>query len=188
MSNSNTNIQVHYTNNSDEYRTPDWLYNLLNREFNFTLDPASDGVNNKCAKFYTKATNGLGQSWAGETVFVNPPYSDLASWIKKSHDEALAGATVVMLIPARTDTKAYHKYIATEGRELYFIEGRLKFSATSNSAPFPSMLVLFSPPRPSLLKLDVDRERRIDMMLDKNKKRLAKAKLKQNEPIKQVAA
>ena len=67
---------VLFSSKSDEWSTPQWLFDKLNKTYNFTLDPASDGINNKCAKHYTPTQNGLSQSWSGETVFINPPYSN----------------------------------------------------------------------------------------------------------------
>ena len=52
------------------------------------------------------------------------------------------GATVVMLLPARTDTRWFHDYIYGKA-EVRFIRGRLKFGGSKNSAPFPSMVVIF---------------------------------------------
>lgn len=86
---------------------------------------------------------GVTASWQGETVFCNPPYSDIATWVKKCHDEGCKpNTTVVMLIPSRTDTRYFHNYIYQRS-EIRFIKGRLKFGESKNSAPFPSMIVIF---------------------------------------------
>lgn len=78
----------------------------------------------------------------GEIVFVNPPYSKIKEWVKKAYEEAFKPNTiVVLLIPARTDTKYFHEYIYNRS-EIRFIKGRLKFS-NSNPAPFPSMVVIY---------------------------------------------
>lgn len=91
----------------------------------------------------TKAEDGLSQNWAGKRVFCNPPYGrELPKWIKKAHDEAEKGALVVMLIPARTDTRAFHDYIYHQA-ETRFLKGRIKFGNAKASAPFPSMVVIF---------------------------------------------
>jgi len=74
-------------------------------------------------------------------VFCNPPYSKIKDWVKKCYDEAATGATVVLLIPARTDTRYFHDYIYKQ-HEIRFIKGRLKFGDSKNSAPFPSMIVV----------------------------------------------
>lgn len=136
------NTEAMFSSKTDEWATPQDFFDELNREFQFTLDPCADHTNHKCAAYYTKEQDGLAQSWKGETVFCNPPYGrELPKWIKKCHDEA-EHATVVMLIPARTDTRAFHSYIYGKS-EIRFIKGRLKFGNSKNSAPFPSMVVIF---------------------------------------------
>lgn len=80
----------------------------------------------------------------GQRVFVNPPYgTEISKWVEKSYREGIKDNTlVVMLIPARTDTKYFHDFILHRS-EIRFIKGRLKFGEGNNSAPFPSMLVIF---------------------------------------------
>ena len=90
--------------------------------------------------------DGLSQDWSGHTVFCNPPYGREAyQWIKKCSEEAQKpDTTVVMLIAARTDTKAFHEYIYQKPNvEVRFVKGRLKFGGSENAAPFPSMVVVF---------------------------------------------
>lgn len=142
--------KVHFSTGKDDWETPQWLFSQLDDEFHFTLDPCCTAENAKCRKYYTKAENGLEQDWKGETVFCNPPYSrgkkgapGQEAWIKKCFEESKkAGTTCVMLLPARTDTKAFHTYIYGYA-EIRFIRGRLKFGGSTNSAPFPSMIVVF---------------------------------------------
>lgn len=132
-----------FTSTTDLWYTPHDFYNKLNKEFNFTLDPCATKDNAKCKKFYTKENDGLKQSWDNEIVFMNPPYGRvIKEWIKKA-SEARGGA-VICLLPARTDTKYFHEYIyKKENVEIRFIKGRLKFGGSKNSAPFPSMIVIF---------------------------------------------
>lgn len=121
------------------------LFRQLDAEFHFNLDPCSTHENAKCADHFTKAEDGLLQDWGGKRVFCNPPYGrELPKWIRKAHDEAQKGALVVMLVPARTDTRAFHDYIYHQA-EIRFIRGRIKFGDAKASAPFPSMLVIFRP-------------------------------------------
>lgn len=128
-----------------EWETPQDLYDKLDAEFHFTLDPCSTDENAKCRKHYTKADNGLMQDWTGETVYCNPPYGkEMPLWIEKCAKHAQEGGTAVMLIPARTDTKAFHEWIYGKAK-IRFIKGRLKFGGSKNSAPFPSMVVVFRP-------------------------------------------
>jgi phage N-6-adenine-methyltransferase len=141
--------EVHYSSQTNEWATPQDLFDRLNQEFGFTLDPCATPENAKCERFYTKGDDGLSKSWAGETVFVNPPYGrQIRLWIKKAAEEVTA--TVVCLIPARTDTSYWHDYIWDEennqpykGVELRFIRGRIKFGSMDKDAPFPSCLVIF---------------------------------------------
>lgn len=138
------NTELMFSSKSNEWETPQDLYEELNTEFGFTLDPCSTPENAKCEKFYTLQDDGLQQDWEGETVFCNPPYGrELPKWIKKCFEEAQKpGTKVVMLIPARTDTRAFHKYILGKS-EMRFIRGRLKFNGHKYNAPFPSMVVVF---------------------------------------------
>lgn len=131
-----------FTSNKEDWATPQAFFDELNKEFNFTLDPCATAENAKCKKYFTKDQNGLAQSWQGETVFCNPPYGkEISKWIEKADAEAQAGATVVLLIPARTDTKYFHEYIYNK-YETRFIRGRLHFNDSKNAAPFPSMVVV----------------------------------------------
>lgn len=132
-----------FTSSSDEWETPSEVYTKLNERFRFTLDPCSTKENHLCDKYYTKEENGLCKSWKGETVFVNPPYSEIKQWVEKCCKEyETNGTTVVMLIPSRTDTRYFHNYIYHKA-EIEFIKGRLHFSNSKNSAPFPSMIVIY---------------------------------------------
>lgn len=139
----NTNLM--FSSNSDMWSTPQEFFNKLNEEFNFTLDPCATQFNAKCTLFFTEEDNGLSKNWQGHTVFCNPPYGrKIKDWVKKCSEEAQkTDTTVVMLIPARTDTLYFHNYIYNKAREIRFIKGRLKFGDSENPAPFPSMVVVF---------------------------------------------
>lgn len=134
-------MNVHFSSQSNEWSTPQDFFEKLNQEFNFTLDPCATKENAKCAKFYTIEDDGLAQSWDNEVVFCNPPYGrEIKHWVKKASEAV--GGVIVMLIPARTDTRYFHDYIYNKA-EIRFIRGRLKFGDSKNSAPFPSMVVIF---------------------------------------------
>jgi len=135
-----------FSSKSDEWETPQDLFDRLDAEFHFTLDPCATLENTKCEKYYTRKDNGLLQDWANHTVFVNPPYGrKIGKWVKKSFCEALDhGIIVVMLIPARTDTRYWHKYVM-KANEIRFIKGRLYFGDGTKRAPFPSTVVIFDP-------------------------------------------
>ena len=140
------NNELFFSSKTNEWTTPQSFFDELNDEFQFSLDPCADDINHKCDKYFTKETDGLLQDWAGEYVFCNPPYGkEISKWVEKSFMEAKKSHTcVVMLIPARTDTKYFHQYIYKQPNvEIRFIKGRLKFGDGKNSAPFPSMVVVF---------------------------------------------
>lgn len=137
------NNDVMFSSNTEEWATPQDFFDKLNEEFHFSLDVCSTHENAKCAKHYTKDDDGLSQDWTGETVWCNPPYGrQMPKWIKKCAEHGKQGGLAVMLIPARTDTKAFHEYIYGKS-EIRFIKGRLKFGCSKNSAPFPSMIIIF---------------------------------------------
>ncbi|MBQ6499888.1 MAG: phage N-6-adenine-methyltransferase, partial [Mogibacterium sp.] len=132
---------------SDEWATPQSLFDELNAEFGFNLDPCATKENAKCERFYTAECNGLAQNWGGCRVFCNPPYSNIAKWVEKCYREGHKDhTTVVLLIPARTDTKYFHNYILHRS-EIRFIKGRLKFGDGKGTAPFPSMVVIYRGPQ-----------------------------------------
>lgn len=132
--------EILFSSNKEDWETPQELFNELDQEFNFTIDVCADNRNKKCKRFYTKEENGLLQNWNNEIVWCNPPYGrKIGEWVKKAEE---SNATVVMLLPARTDTKWFHKYIYKKA-EIRFIKGRLKFGNSKNSAPFPSMIAIF---------------------------------------------
>lgn len=134
-------MNVHFLSKTQEWSTPQDLFNDLNLEFNFNLDPCATKENAKCKEFYTKEDDGLSKDWSGRRVFMNPPYGRvIGEWIKKA---AEGGAEVVVgLLPARTDTKWFHEYIYGKA-EIRFVKGRLKFGDSKNSAPFPSMVAIW---------------------------------------------
>lgn len=133
------------TSDRDDWETPQDLFDRLDATYHFTLDPCSTHENAKCEKHFTAEDDGLSRSWAGETVFCNPPYGrSIGAWVRKCSEES-RHAKVVMLIPARTDTAYFHDYIYRKAR-VEFLRGRLKFERggrSLNAAPFPSMIVEF---------------------------------------------
>lgn len=138
-------MKVHYSSKTPEWSTPQALFDELNVEFSFTLDPCATVQNAKCAKFFTKRSNGLKKSWGGEVVFMNPPYGrEISAWIKKAYEESLLGAIVVCLVPARTDTAWWHDYVMKAWpHDIRLLRGRLKFGDSKNAAPFPSAIIIF---------------------------------------------
>ena len=131
-----------YSSKTDLWSTPQYLFDELNKEFNFTIDVCAIPENAKCQKFYTPDIDGLQQKWDG-VCWCNPPYGrSIGKWVEKSYEEYCKGNIIVMLLPARTDTKWFHNYIYGKA-EIRFIKGRLKFGNSKNSAPFPSMICIY---------------------------------------------
>ena len=129
------------SSNTDLRYTPQDIYDKLHKEFNFTLDPCATDNNHKCDKYYTKEQDWLKQDWNHNNVFMNPPYwREIGKRVEKARNQRRW--TVVCLLPARTDTRWFHDYIYNQS-EIRFIKGRLKFGWSKNSAPFPSMIVIF---------------------------------------------
>ena len=132
-----------FSHKSCEWSTPKELFDQLDAEFHFELDVCATSENAKCSRYYTVADDGLSKPWDAETCWCNPPYGTLVSaWVAKAAQSANEGRTVVMLLPARTDTRWFHDYIYGHA-EIRFIRGRLKFGGSKNAAPFPSMIVIF---------------------------------------------
>ena len=133
------NTKTMFSSATPEWSTPQDFYDQLNAEFKFELDVCANAENTKCDKFYTKEQDGLLQEWGG-TCWMNPPYGHgIKAWVKKASE---SGTLVVALLPARTDTSWFWDYIYNKA-EIRFIRGRLKFGGCKNSAPFPSMIVIW---------------------------------------------
>lgn len=126
--------RVLFSSQSDNWRTPEKIYNELNKEYNFDFDP--------CPLKENPEFDGLEIEW-GKRNFINPPYSEVAKWIKKGYEENKKGKLCVFLVASRTDTKWFHEYVLPYAKEIKFIKGRLKFGGHSNSAPFPSVVIIF---------------------------------------------
>ena len=138
------NSDVMFSSKTDLWETPQDFFDELNDEFGFDLDACALPENAKCGKYYTPEQDGLLQPWEG-VVWCNPPYGrEIGQWVERAAKSADNGVLVVMLLPARTDTKWFHDYIYGKA-EVRFVRGRLKFGGSKNSAPFPSMVVVFRP-------------------------------------------
>jgi site-specific DNA-methyltransferase (adenine-specific) len=135
---------VLFSSKNDVWSTPQAFFDTLNEEFQFTLDACALPENAKCRLYFTPQDDGLVQDWGGKTVYCNPPYGrKIAAWVEKCYRESRKENTkVVMLLPARTDTVYFHKYIYRKA-EIRFLKGRLKFGDAVNGAPFPSMVVVY---------------------------------------------
>lgn len=168
-------MAVHYSSETPEWETPQDFFDRLNREFQFEVDVCAQPHNAKCARYFTPEMDGLKQAWGGLVCWMNPPYGDpeqpcgphcrkkrcqkrgyclteyvpgIIDWVRKAYlSSREEGATVVCLLPARTDTKWWHDYVM-QSDEIRLVKGRLKFGGSRNSAPFPSAVVIFRPGRP----------------------------------------
>ena len=130
------NGAVHFSSAKADWATPSHVYEALDREFSFTLDPCRLG--DEGGLFGQR--DGLLMSWAGERVFCNPPYGPtIPDWLTKGLDADLA----IYLLPSRTDTRWFHDHCLRFAHEIRFVRGRLKFGGSPNSAPFPSMVVIY---------------------------------------------
>jgi phage N-6-adenine-methyltransferase len=143
------NNQGLFTSLADDWATPKALFDELDKEFSFTVDVCANKHNYKVDNYYSLEQDGLAQIWHG-VVWMNPPYGrTIKAWMHKAYEAWLGGATVVCLVPARTDTAWWHDY-AAKATEIRFIRGRVKFVSSdgigSNPAPFPSAIVVFRAP------------------------------------------
>ena len=135
-----------FSSKTGEWETPVTFFATLDAEFHFTLDVCARPENAKCLRFFSPEQDGLAQSWAGEICFCNPPYGqEIGKWVRKEYEESRQPKTIVVcLLPARTDTRWWHRYVM-KATEIRFVEGRLKFGGAENSAPFPSVVAVFTP-------------------------------------------
>jgi site-specific DNA-methyltransferase (adenine-specific) len=128
---------------SDERATPDNLFKPLDTLFEYTLDPAATKENTKCKKFFTIEDNGLKQSWYGNRVFLNPPYSrgELIQWVYKCANES-ENAFITAILPGDTSTKSA-QIVWETANIVYFPKGRFKFNGMGTVAKFATMIALY---------------------------------------------
>ena len=135
--------KILFSSVSDLWPTPQDLFDLLNEEFCFDLDPCATQENAKCSHYFTVEDNGLLKDWSSHSVFCNPPYGRaIYDWVSKCYHSSFSCPVVVALLPARTDTRWFHDFVYHHA-EIRFLKGRLKFGESKNSAPFPSMIVIW---------------------------------------------
>jgi phage N-6-adenine-methyltransferase len=150
------NTKLMFSSRTDDWATPQWLFDRLHAEFNFKLDVAASAKNAKCPVYISE--DSLSKDWKElcdptGAIWMNPPYGrTIGRWLEKAYLTARQGRTVVTLIPARTDTKYWHsfvwdniKHVPREGVQARFLPGRLKFGQATTPAPFPSVVVVFRP-------------------------------------------
>jgi len=146
--------KVLFSSDLTTWETPHNLFEELNREFWFDVDVCASNENAKCNNYFDELADGLKQDWSlYKNCYCNPPYGkSISDWIQKASEESKKGCTVACLLPARTDTKYFHRFIWDKHNhrpkpsvEVRFLQGRLKFVGAKSSAPFPSMVVIFRP-------------------------------------------
>lgn len=127
------------------WHTPPALFAELDKEFGFVLDVCATPKNTRCERYWTAEDDGLLMPW-DKVNWCNPPYGNaIMDWLAKARLESGRGNTTAVLIPARTDTRWFHEHVLGVAKEIRFIKGRLKFGGSKNSAPFPSMLIIYKP-------------------------------------------
>ncbi len=139
--------QVLLSSKDHDWITPWDFFHKLNKIYNFTLDAAASSCNHKCSNYFDEKDDALSKDWSNNIVFCNPPYGrKINKWVEKCYKESWQDNTIVVLLcPARPDTKYFHQFIM-RAKEVYFVQGRIKFQKEgkkTNSAPFPSMVVVF---------------------------------------------
>lgn len=162
-----------FSSKLDSWATPQEFFNKLNEAYHFDIDVCAAKDTAKCEKFFTKENSCLDKTWGeGNVCFMNPPYGrEIGKFIKKAYEQSLIGTKTICLLPSRTDTKWFHEF-CVKG-EIQFLKGRLIFGndaywewvweqeylpnskgelkknslfkkyGVKNSAPFPSMVVIF---------------------------------------------
>lgn len=160
---------VHHSSKRSDWATPWTFFRRLDAEFHFTLDVCALPWNTKCARYYAPGDlsiqttarvvvplghDGLVRPWTDEVCWCNPPYGKKKKdnprpWLERAVSAArFENATTVVLLAARTDTKWFHEVVWPNASELRFVKGRLTFllpHGEQESAPFPSLVVIFRP-------------------------------------------
>ncbi len=138
------NTALHFSSATDQHATPRAFAAKLVEGYGITLDVCADASNAVVPDFFSKEQDGLTQEWTG-VCWMNPPYGrDIGKWTRKAAESASKGATVICLLPSRTDTKWFQDAF-NSASEVTFLSGRLKFGDVKNSAPFPSVVIVFRP-------------------------------------------
>jgi site-specific DNA-methyltransferase (adenine-specific) len=138
-----------------DWRTPPEVVAVVRQAFGGRIDldpcappdPAHTIAKGNLAGPAGSPADGLAAEWHG-SVYVNPPFGDLAAWAAKCAAEARGGAEVILLLPARTDTAYWHDHVATASL-VCFWRGRLRFVGAPASCPFPVAFAYWGP-RPAL--------------------------------------
>ena len=130
-----------FAHTRQNWETPDSVFVPLNDEFHFTLDVCASADNTKCPVWFEEKDNALLQKWTG-VCWMNPPFGTQKDWVKKAVESAQQGATVVCLLPARTNTNWWHDYCLRYG-EIRYVRGRPIFKGAKYGLPQPLVIVIF---------------------------------------------
>lgn len=137
-------MSVHFSSASDQWATPQMLFDEWHALFRFDLDVCADASNAKCARYFTAEDDGLSKEWAPSRCWMNPPYGrTIGRWVQKAAEESQRGALVCGLLPARTDTAWWHAHVLPHAHVVY-LRGRVKFGDATAGAPFPSAVAIWS--------------------------------------------
>lgn len=138
------NTAVHFSSERHDWATPWPLFRAIEAEYGpFDLDVCATAENAKCERYFTPEDDALSRAWQGR-CWMNPPYGrEVARWMLKAAQEASVGcATVVALLPVRTDTAWWQNYVM-QANEIVYLKGRVTFEGAVHSAPFPSAVVVW---------------------------------------------
>ena len=146
--------KVLFSSNKSDWETPPELFDKLDKEFHFDLDICATNQNTKCVRFLSANALHPEVGWkvlSNRAIFMNPPYGrQVGQWVRKAYEESRKGATVVCLLPSRTDVEWWHDFVIAGKAEVRFLRGRVRFLldgvAMKAGAPFPSAVVIFRPP------------------------------------------
>ena len=138
-------FETKFAHAREDWETPDSIFKPLEEEFGIVIDVCASEHNKKCSLRYTIEENGLLQDWSvWHACWMNPPFGEQAKWVKKAYEESLRGATVVCLLPARTNTNWWHDF-CMKGT-VRFLRGRPVFVGAKHGLPQPLAIVIFQPP------------------------------------------
>lgn len=144
-----------YSSRSEEWATPQALFDALDAEFHFDLDAAASHDNHKTRAYFVRKgcarPDAFDVRWIdhGRRIFCNPPYGrNIGQWFAKAREAQADGALVVMLAHARTDTRWWHEHVQGIASEVRFVKGRLRFGDGKQSAPFPSAVIIYRAAQP----------------------------------------
>ena len=139
------NNDLMFSSKNQAWETPKDFFDKYDAIFHFETDVCALPENAKCKRFFTPEMDGLKQEWTG-VCWMNPPYGrQIGKWVRKAYESARDNnATVVCLLPARTNTAWFHDYVLPHAH-VEFVRGKIRFVGAEWDAPFPSIVATFYP-------------------------------------------